>query len=533
VPYSQPLFAGGTVGAVTWTLNKNNSPLLNWLSLSPSGVLTGTPTSYGTTPSFTVTVTDSLNQTASTPASIFVTGPLDIVTTTLREGVVLENPPALPVVGGNGNKAVTLTGGSLPPGITLNSSGSFSGTPTHHGSFAFSVHVTDCTPSTSCTAATGPQTIDRNLTWRVSARDQQAGSSDSSTITFGGTGGVKLAQTITAGAAGQLTAFGFNSTTTCPSFGPVTVEIQRLTLAGLPDGITIASGTTSGSLAAIAIAPAVDLAIDSRFAAVISSPTACTMARMPASLDSYQAGDAFVDSGSGWAPMFGVDGRYDIPFRTLVQPAIDVAYLNRSRGQFTATVLNTGKVLLTGNDNTAELYDPATNTSTPTGTMTLARQNHAAALLADGSVLLVGGRDSTGNRVASAEIYNPATGTFAATAGPLAAARDNFTATRLSDGRVLVLGGNGISSILQSAEVYDPITRVFSAAGNMTTPRANLTAVLLQNNKVLIAGGFGNGSTCRPNSTTRPLAHSRRPRDRWSCRSSVRRRRHACSMDAC
>ena len=102
--YTQTMVAGGTVGAVTWTLNTNNSPLLTWLSLSSAGVLSGTPPAYGTTPPFTVTVTDALNQIASSASRIGVGGPLEIVSTTLREGVVLETQPALPIVGGNGAK---------------------------------------------------------------------------------------------------------------------------------------------------------------------------------------------------------------------------------------------------------------------------------------------------------------------------------------------------------------------------------------------------------------------------------------------
>ena len=103
--YTQTMVAGGTVGAVTWTLNTNNSPLLTWLSLSSAGVLSGTPPAYGTTPAFTITVTDSLNKTASSAYSISVTGPLDIVSATLREGVVLETEPAIPIVGGNGTRS--------------------------------------------------------------------------------------------------------------------------------------------------------------------------------------------------------------------------------------------------------------------------------------------------------------------------------------------------------------------------------------------------------------------------------------------
>ena len=42
VPYSQQLAVSGATGAVVWTLNTNNSPLLTWLSVSSAGVLTGT-----------------------------------------------------------------------------------------------------------------------------------------------------------------------------------------------------------------------------------------------------------------------------------------------------------------------------------------------------------------------------------------------------------------------------------------------------------------------------------------------------------
>jgi hypothetical protein len=283
------------------------------------------------------------------------------------------------------------------------------------------------------------------------------------------------------------------------------VEIQRLTLAGLPDGTTIASGTAINALNAsagspnnaIAVAPPVDLPIDAQFAFILSSSTACTL-NNPSATDQYNAGDAYVDAGGGWQSMFSTDGRYDVPsFVTLIQPAKDVAYLLASRGNPTATVLNTGNVLIVGNAITADLYDPATNTSVlTTGSMSIFRSSHAAALLNDGTVLVVGGRDSLGNRLSTAEIYNPATGTFSATNGLMAVARESLTATKLADGRVLVAGGNGSTgSTLQSAEVYDPIAKTFSAVGNMTTTRNSHTATLLASGKVLITGSFNNGST--------------------------------------
>src|SRR5262249_33779195 len=109
--YAQQIAIGGATGAVTWTLNTNNSPLLTWLSISSSGILSRPPPTPGTTPPFTVTATDALNQVASRSLTLSVSAPLDVTPTALREGVVLETPPSLPIVGGNGTRSVIVTAG--------------------------------------------------------------------------------------------------------------------------------------------------------------------------------------------------------------------------------------------------------------------------------------------------------------------------------------------------------------------------------------------------------------------------------------
>ena len=91
----------------------------------------------------------------------------------------------------------------------------------------------------------------------------------------------------------------------------------------------------------------------------------------------------------------------------------------------TATRLADGRVLVAGGFDdwaalaTAEIYDPATRTWTPTGSMIEGRGYHTATLLPDGKVLVAGGRSnnsSTGLAVSSAELYDPATGTWTPTA---------------------------------------------------------------------------------------------------------------------
>ena len=218
--------------------------------------------------------------------------------------------------------------------------------------------------------------------------------------------------------------------------------IQRLTVAGLPDGTSIATGSATTNYNAIAVTPTVNMSIGEKFAFIVSSPVACTFINA-ATIDQYNAGDAFVDPGSGWVSLFGTDGRYDLPsFRTLLQPAMGVGYLTNSRGSgATATLLANGTVLLTGTGATAEIYNPATNSTTLTGSMSTARTQHTATLLQDGTVLIVGGQTG-GVRIATAETYDPVTGTFTLTTGPMSVGRDVHAATRMNDGRVLITGGN-------------------------------------------------------------------------------------------
>src|SRR6266446_4497897 len=85
------------------------------------------------------------------------------------------------------------------------------------------------------------------------------------------------------------------------------------------------------------------------------------------------------------------------------------------------------------------------------------RTGHAATVLANGRVLITGGRDSAGTFVATAEIFDPATQTSIAI-GVLNTARVNQTATLLADGRVLIAGGTDATGPLTSAEIFDPST---------------------------------------------------------------------------
>jgi aminoglycoside N3'-acetyltransferase len=170
------------------------------------------------------------------------------------------------------------------------------------------------------------------------------------------------------------------------------------------------------------------------------------------------------------------------------------------RAGMTATLLKNGQVLIAGGESAsntpqliAEIYDPATNAFTPSGSLNRGRSAHTATLLNDGSVLLFGGNSNNHTVLASAEIYNPTTGKFTYT-GNLNMVRYKHAAVLLQNGNVLVIGGsnqNDWRGKYTSAEIYDANTGMFTPIADLNRERFKLAdaAVLLNNGNVLVGGG--------------------------------------------
>src|SRR2546429_8547804 len=132
----------------------------------------------------------------------------------------------------------------------------------------------------------------------------------------------------------------------------------------------------------------------------------------------------------------------------------------------------------------------APGTWAPIADLTQPRAEHTATLLANGTVLISGGRDAADQPLASAEIYDPATGGFTLLASPLPAPVWGHTATRLGDGTVVIAGGTGDGGLpVAAAQPVDPATGAFTALDPLSTPRARHTATRLRNGSVLLAGG--------------------------------------------
>ncbi|HLB75621.1 MAG TPA: kelch repeat-containing protein, partial [Candidatus Dormibacteraeota bacterium] len=104
-----------------------------------------------------------------------------------------------------------------------------------------------------------------------------------------------------------------------------------------------------------------------------------------------------------------------------------------------------------------QVYDPQTNQWTSRAAMVHSRVNNTATLLRTGLVLVTGGNDGLGGGasvMASSELYDPASNRWSPT-GSLTVPRSGHTATLLKDGTVLVADGSFLDS-LRDAELYTP-----------------------------------------------------------------------------
>src|SRR5262249_1377733 len=149
--------------------------------------------------------------------------------------------------------------------------------------------------------------------------------------------------------------------------------------------------------------------------------------------------------------------------------------------------------------DSTELFDPGTGTFSLVGTLKLKRSGHAAILLKDGRVLILGGNDGTpGKLITQPEIYDPKTRQSTLSKARMSS-RLGYTPVLLPNGNVLLHGGMNVLNKGTSAklsiemqplpdEIYIPTRDQFITVGEIE-PLKSFKVSLLPNGKVLFTGG--------------------------------------------
>ena len=164
-PYSASLSATGGTAPYTFSIISGSLPPGLTLNAS-TGAITGTPTTPGSY-TFTSKVTDKNNNTDTITCTIVVVGPpIDLECGTCVNGkatVGMSYSAALLVNGGTAPFTFSIISGSLPPGLTLNTStGAITGSPTTPGTYSFTSKVVDKNgnwDTASCTIVVAPSPI--------------------------------------------------------------------------------------------------------------------------------------------------------------------------------------------------------------------------------------------------------------------------------------------------------------------------------------------------------------------------------------
>jgi hypothetical protein len=164
----------------------------------------------------------------------------------------------------------------------------------------------------------------------------------------------------------------------------------------------------------------------------------------------------------------------------------------------TATTLADGRVLVAGGNlsRTAEIFDPAAKSFTPTGDMTVPRVGAGAIRLNNRKVLLTGGMDpaSLGTYPAtllrSMEVFDPQLGTFQGL-GDMAYARSGHSLVALADGRIMIIGGRSSDAwaLPTATEIFDPTNNSISLGPVLNIGRSMATVICDPSNRIWVIGG--------------------------------------------
>jgi hypothetical protein len=284
------------------------------------------------------------------------------------------------------------------------------------------------------------------------------------------------------------------STQTCATAPSMPFARQRHTLTLLPSGKVLAAGGFSD---ANGFTPSAN--------AVLFDPSASASGAWTALADMRQArgghtatllndGRVLVFNGRDTGQAEGDYIEYFDPATNTWSAVATLASLGTTRS---ATLLSDGRVFFTtGGSNTdcdsalpSFILDPASNALTGLGG-TAVRCFATTTLLASGKVLIVGGFNAPATFFATAELFDPAANTFTPTP-PLTSARFTHTATLLGTGEVLVAGG-GVSPA--TSEIYDPVSNTWRAGPALQKDRRLHLAVSDPRGGAILFSGLDTGA---------------------------------------
>jgi hypothetical protein len=360
--YSLQLTANGGAGTLTWALGGGTS-LPDTLSLSGTGMITGTPSGASGPFNFKVHVTDS-----GSPPLTYPDVPLSIMVGTPPISVALSRTSAFVALNGSTKFAATVTNdqpnGNVDWTLTLNGLAC----PAAECGSVSPITTTSGVPTTYTAPASVPPA---NIALTATTVDGTPPASANATVT--------------------VTAHGFKATgttATAREFHTATLLDHR---SALTNGKVLVTGGLDNNNQAIATAELFD-------------PISGTFMATKGNMKTPRAHHAATLLNDGTVLLTGgVDGSgTPLASAELFNPisgtfAPAKGSMETMRIDHTATLLNDGTVLVTGGSDgntglaTAELFNPASGTFTPTkGSMETARAYHTATLLDHGAALTNG-----------------------------------------------------------------------------------------------------------------------------------------------
>jgi len=180
--------------------------------------------------------------------------------------------------------------------------------------------------------------------------------------------------------------------------------------------------------------------------------------------------------------------------------------LHTPRASATATLLDSGIVMVAGGSTcsspgcptaSSELYNGYFYYPTyPTGNMNVPRFDQTATLLTNGQILFAGGYDSCASSCMSdgtTELFDPVASTFI-TSQTMSTGRSGHTATLLADGSVLLVGGINNGVTLSSTDLYQPASLALPQLALIVISPSSPLVVPVGSTTVMSATGYDSNS---------------------------------------